>query len=380
MWLQSAAASSGRQNTPSGVAGRRPPDPILPPTAMLKPFTSSPAMILIAGVSDRSWVSPCVQFSVQPVIATLNLRGRFVNALFRRNASLNSRTTREASNSSSSRQTGDRTPDDVADVVHAGLQRHEVDRVQPLPDVRQIADGESAQLNLLPRREIDEASAAFAAQLGDGAELVGVREAVRHADPHHEAAGRLTPEEHAEPLQPLAVGFVNRLPSVAHESLDVGFDIEAVLLALVALDLVERDRRCCSGRTEVLRYRSRSPVTTRRPKSSGAVGLLDPLARERDDGLHFGPARAAARRRARGVADRLHAARTAQHRLDDLRFRHVVAVADARGVGRRRPRPRPARHRRCRREKQQLRAVLGQRQSRTRTSAAATARRRRRRG
>ena len=65
-------------------------------------------MILMAGVSARSCVSACVQFSVQPVIATLNLRGRFVNALFRRNASVNSRTTRRGIEQLVVRQPGDR--------------------------------------------------------------------------------------------------------------------------------------------------------------------------------------------------------------------------------------------------------------------------------
>ena len=38
----------------------------------------------IAGVIAMSWVSPAVQCSRQPVIVTLNLRGRFVNALLPR--------------------------------------------------------------------------------------------------------------------------------------------------------------------------------------------------------------------------------------------------------------------------------------------------------
>ncbi len=109
--------------------------------------------------------------------------------------------------------------------------------------MRQVADGKSPQLHLLPRGEIHEAGTAFPAQLGDDAELLSIREAVRHPDAHHEAAGRLPAEEYAEPLQPLAIGFFDRLPPVAHESLNVGFDVEAVLVALEALDLVERDIR-----------------------------------------------------------------------------------------------------------------------------------------
>ena len=214
-------------------------------------------MILIAGVNDRSCVSPCVQFSVQPVMATLNLRGRFVNALFRRNASLKSRTTRDASNNSSSRQPGDRASDDVPDVVHARLQRHQVDCIQPIPDVREVAHPEPTKLHLLPGSDVDKAGAAVAAQLGDDTDLLGVGETVRHADAHHEAARCLTPEKHAEPLQPLAIGFADRLPSVADKSLDVGLDVEAILLALESLDLVEGDVGS-RGRTKVLRERPRA--------------------------------------------------------------------------------------------------------------------------
>src|SRR5687767_10694304 len=99
--------------------------------------------------------------------------------------------------------------------------------------MRQIADGKSSQLDLLSRRQINEAGTALTAQVCDHTQLLGVREAVRHADPHHEAPWGLPPEEHAKPLQPLAIGLLDRFPSVAHETLDIGFDVEAVLIPLV---------------------------------------------------------------------------------------------------------------------------------------------------
>src|SRR6186713_3061942 len=101
MWLHSDAATSGRTNTPSGDASRSPPEPTLPPTDTLNPLISSPSTILIAGVSARSCVSACVQLAVQAVIATLNFLGRLVNALFFKNALVNSCTTGDASNNSS---------------------------------------------------------------------------------------------------------------------------------------------------------------------------------------------------------------------------------------------------------------------------------------
>ena len=43
MWLHIEAASSGVTKRLSGDAMRYPPEPNLPPTATLKPFTSTPA-------------------------------------------------------------------------------------------------------------------------------------------------------------------------------------------------------------------------------------------------------------------------------------------------------------------------------------------------
>ena len=93
-------ASSGGTKTLSGEAMRNPPEPSLPPTAILKPSTCAPSASLVAGVSARSCDSAWVQTSLQAVMVTLNLRGRLVKALWPTKIYVNSRTTREASNSS----------------------------------------------------------------------------------------------------------------------------------------------------------------------------------------------------------------------------------------------------------------------------------------
>ena len=88
---------------------------------------------------------------------TLNFRGRFVNALFRRNIVGELARDRRRVEQLVRRQAGDRAADDVADVVHAGLQRHEPDALEPLPDLRHVLDLKPAQLDLLARRDVDEA-------------------------------------------------------------------------------------------------------------------------------------------------------------------------------------------------------------------------------
>ena len=136
------------------------------------------------------------------------------------------------------RETGNRTPDDIPDVVLAGLERHEPDALQPPPYLRHVRDLEPAQLNLLTRRDVRVADAVLPRDVGERPHLRRVREAVRDADAHHEAAGRLPAEEHANPLEALAIAFVDRFPTLLREPLDVGQDVEPVFLALELFDLV----------------------------------------------------------------------------------------------------------------------------------------------
>ena len=138
-----------------------------------------------------------------------------------------------------------------------------------------------------------------------------VGQAVRHPHAHHEVARRLAAEEHAGPLQPLAVAFVDRLPSRLRDARHVVEDVEPVLLLLVALDLVERDDHVAVDRQRQRRRGGRRRLEQLR------LGQR-PGRRTRRSRCDFRPADAAAGAGARDVADRLQAARAAEHRLDDL--------------------------------------------------------------
>ena len=135
-------------------------------------------------------------------------------------------------------QAGGGAADDGADVVHAGLEGNEADGGQAGPDVRGLRDGEVAELGLLSGGEVGEAGAVVVADAGQGAELVGVGDAVGDADAHHKAARGLAAEEDAGPLEAVAVGRGDGLPAVAGESGDVGQDVQAVFFGLDGFDFV----------------------------------------------------------------------------------------------------------------------------------------------
>src|SRR5260370_9030475 len=99
------------------------------------------------------------------------------------------------------RQTGEGTAVDVANVVDAGLQRAQVHAAQLLPDLRHSVESETAQLNLLPGGDVQDAVAKASRELRDGAQLVALRKAVGHANAHHEFAGRRSAEEYSDPFQ-----------------------------------------------------------------------------------------------------------------------------------------------------------------------------------
>ena len=136
------------------------------------------------------------------------------------------------------RQAGGGAADDGADVVHAGLEGDEADGVQAGPDVRGLGDGEVAELDLLAGGEVGEAGAVVVADGGQGAELVGVGDAVGDADAHHKAARGLAAEEDAGPLEAVAVGRGDGLPAVAGEGGDVLQDVQAVFFGFDGFDFV----------------------------------------------------------------------------------------------------------------------------------------------
>src|SRR5579884_4232403 len=144
-----SAASSGSTKTSSGCAGVKPPEPILPPTRTLNPFRPCPSS---AGTSAMSCESRWTQLSGQPVMVTLNLRGRLLNALLPTSWLVR-------------RQSGQRAADDVPHVVHAGLPGVQAHSRQMVEDRRHIFYAEPPNLNLLPSRDVQLAAAKCAGHL-----------------------------------------------------------------------------------------------------------------------------------------------------------------------------------------------------------------------
>src|SRR4029077_3362041 len=98
-------------------------------------------------------------------------------------------------------QTGQGAPIDVSDVVNAGLERAQVHTPKLFPDRGDAVESKSAQLDLLPRRNVQDAIAKATGELSDGAQLIAPHESVRHADAHHELARRRPAVENTDPLQ-----------------------------------------------------------------------------------------------------------------------------------------------------------------------------------
>ena len=139
------------------------------------------------------------------------------------------------------RQSSGRTAVDVPDIVHAGLKRDESDGFEPIPDLRNVLDSESAQLNLLARRDVGKTRPELPTDGGDRPHLAGLTQAVGHPQAHHEMPGRLAAKEHTCPFQPFAIAILNRFPAGLREPRHVLDDVQAVFLFLVALDLVQGD-------------------------------------------------------------------------------------------------------------------------------------------
>ena len=149
------------------------------------------------------------------------------------------------------REAGGGAAHDGADVVHSGLQGDEADGVQAGPDVRHIGNAEIPQLHLLAGGQVGEGLAGAGAAIAvvataavvladgrQGAELVGIADAVGDADAHHKAPRRLAAKENAGPLQAVAVGRRDGFPAVAAEGGDVPEDVQAVFFGFDDFNLV----------------------------------------------------------------------------------------------------------------------------------------------
>jgi hypothetical protein len=66
-------------------------------------------------------------------------------------------------------QPGHWTPDNAANIVHAGLARDQLDTFRAAPDLRYIVDCEPSQLDLLARCDIGKSPAELASDHSEGA-------------------------------------------------------------------------------------------------------------------------------------------------------------------------------------------------------------------
>src|SRR4030095_7323577 len=103
--------------------------------------------------------------------------------------------------------------------------------------------------DLLARRDVGDGAAGGPAglqrDLGEQPGLGGGDDTVRHADAHHEVAGRGLAGEGTHPLQALLVVGGDRLPALAREAHEV--HVEPVLLGLERLDAVHFGRGTLAG-------------------------------------------------------------------------------------------------------------------------------------
>jgi hypothetical protein len=149
---------------------------------------------------------------------------------------------------------GDRTAEDVAGRVAAGLHRGQPDGGEPAPDAGDVLDPEPVDLDGLAGGEVGVARAedpglgavgALAEGVGDHADLADLRggeEPAGDLDPHHEGVPALLLRVDPGPLQPLHLA--GNLGDARRPLLGVGVDdgvgdLQRVTLELPLLDLVE---------------------------------------------------------------------------------------------------------------------------------------------
>src|SRR5713226_5203832 len=133
---------------------------------------------------------------------------------------------------------------DVANVVYTRLQRAQVHASQFFEDFRHGVESETAQLDLLPSSDVQNAIAKPSGELGDGAQLFTLRKAIGHANAHHEFAGRRFAEEYADPFQQFLFRRRERCRTSLDDLRQVIKDAQAVAVhrGFVAFDGVCADR------------------------------------------------------------------------------------------------------------------------------------------
>ena len=86
---------------------------------------------------------------------------------------------------------GERAAGDVAGIVAARAHRGQTGAPQSIQQVGQILDRHPMQLDVLPYRQVGGSAGIFLGNVGDGSQLVGMKQAVGNADAHHEIRQRL---------------------------------------------------------------------------------------------------------------------------------------------------------------------------------------------
>ena len=182
------------------------------------------------------------------------------------------------------RDAGHRRPEDDPWGVAAGLGGGQADRLEALPDLGHVLDPDPVQLDVLAVGHVGGVAGELAADVGDGAQLVGVERPAVAADPQHEElrvelagveGGRLaavdaglalgveTPPAH--PAAEVLTGDAGE-PLLGVDLLDAGPDVEAVVGLLELLVAVQR---ACGRR----RPRHRWPC---RPAAGDGSGSASP--------------------------------------------------------------------------------------------------------
>ena len=86
---------------------------------------------------------------------------------------------------------GERAAGDVAGIVSAGAHGGQTGAPQSVQQLGQVLDRYPVQLNVLPHSEVGASTGIFLGDVGNGSQLVRVKQAIGNADPHHEERQRL---------------------------------------------------------------------------------------------------------------------------------------------------------------------------------------------
>ena len=170
-----------------------------------------------------------------------------------------------ASKSSSAVEPRDRAAGDVPHLVAAGARRVEAGRRQDARGLRQVAELEPVELDVLPGGELAVFAAELHGDLPDRAELGWGQEAARRLHPQHEEPGFRLVVVQAVPFEPHQVLLRDRLVAPGREERQLVQDVERRFLELEPLDRVP-PQYVLSGD----RFRHSAPRSRKKKKARGS--------------------------------------------------------------------------------------------------------------